>query len=91
MPGREEPGAGAGPLAARIAAEKGARDRPSPDLKVLDTLRAVVSELVPECANLPPYSRAIEKTFGVPVYDVVSLVEWLHAGLRPRGFHAEAS
>ncbi len=48
-----------------------------------------IGALVSECANLPPYSRAIQRTFGVPVYDVVSLVEWLHAGLRPRNFHSE--
>lgn len=74
---------------ARVSYEEQERD-------VLETVERMLVEtpsigaLVGECANLPPYSRAIEKTFGVPVYDVVSLVEWLHAGLRPRSFHAQA-
>jgi hypothetical protein len=76
--------------AARVSYAEQERD-------VLETVERMLAEtpsigaLVSECANLPPYSRAIEKTFGVPVYDVVSLVEWLHAGLRPRGFHPEAA
>ncbi|MGN6765584.1 MAG: aspartate/glutamate racemase family protein [Rhizobiaceae bacterium] len=63
----------------------------------LETVERMLAEtpsigaLVSECANLPPYSQAIERTLGVPVYDVVSLVEWLHAGLMPRGFHPETS
>lgn len=62
---------------------------------VLDTVEQMLAEtpsigaLVSECANLPPYSRAIQQAFGLPVYDVVSMVEWLHAGLRPRGFQPE--
>lgn len=62
---------------------------------VLKTVEAMLAEtpsigaIVSECANLPPYSRAIEREFGLPVYDIVTLVEWLHAGLRPRR-HAPA-
>ncbi|SAK91721.1 hypothetical protein AWB75_06463 [Caballeronia catudaia] len=43
-----------------------------------------VGAIVSECANFAPYSALIAARFGVPVYDIVSLVEWLHAGLRPR-------
>ena len=49
-----------------------------------------IGAIVSECANLPPYSHAIEREFGLPVYGVVSLVEWLHAGLRPRSFGPQA-
>lgn len=45
-----------------------------------------VGAIVSECTNLPPYSAAIEATFGVPVYDIVTLVKWFRAGLRPRRF-----
>lgn len=75
--------------AARVSYAEQERD-------VLQTVERMLAEtpsigaLVSECANLPPYSRAIERTFGVPVYDVVSLVEWLYAGLKPRGFSASA-
>jgi len=42
--------------------------------------------IVCECANLAPYSHAIRARFCLPVYDIVSLVEWFHAGLQPRRF-----
>ena len=47
-----------------------------------------IGAIVSECANLPPYAAAIERAFGLPVYDVVTLVNWLHAGLAPRQFSA---
>ncbi|PZW37684.1 hypothetical protein C8P66_1438 [Humitalea rosea] len=46
-----------------------------------------VGALVLECTNLPPYSATLEATFNLPVYDIVTLVEWFHAGLRPRRFN----
>ena len=33
------------------------------------------------------YSAKIEATFGVPVYDIIGLVEWFHAGLKPRSYN----
>jgi hypothetical protein len=45
-----------------------------------------IGAIVSECTNLPPYSASIEETFGVPVYDVITLVEWFRAGLRPRRY-----
>lgn len=50
-----------------------------------------IGAIVSECANLPPHSAAIQREFGLPVHDVVTLVSWLHAGLEPRGFPREAS
>ena len=43
-----------------------------------------------ECANMSPYSRAIARETGRPVYDIVSFIEWFHAGLRPRDFSPPA-
>ncbi|WP_250536519.1 aspartate/glutamate racemase family protein [Caballeronia sp. AZ10_KS36] len=45
-----------------------------------------VGAIVNECANFAPYSALIAESFGLPVFDVVSLVEWFYAGLRPRVF-----
>ena len=45
-----------------------------------------IGAIVCECTNLPPYSAKIEQTFGVPVYDIITLVTWFHAGLRPRHY-----
>jgi Asp/Glu/hydantoin racemase len=59
---------------------------------ILDAGRKLV-ELAPdvgaillECTNMPPYAFALRETLGLPVYDIYSLVTWLHAGIRPREF-----
>jgi Asp/Glu/hydantoin racemase len=45
-----------------------------------------VGAIVLECTNMPPYAHALRAALGVPVFDVYSLVTWLHAGVRPRDF-----
>lgn len=45
-----------------------------------------VGAIVLECTNMPPYAHALREALGVPVFDVYSLVTWLHAGIRPRDF-----
>ena len=45
-----------------------------------------VGALVLECANFPPHSRALSAAFGLPVFDMVSTVNWLHAALYPDSF-----
>lgn len=42
--------------------------------------------IVLECHNMAPFSRCVARTFGIPVYDVYTLVTWFHAGLSPRDF-----
>jgi Asp/Glu/hydantoin racemase len=44
------------------------------------TLGAVVLE----CTNFAPHAAAIRDVLDLPVYDIVTLVTWLQAGLRPR-------
>lgn len=51
------------------AAEKLAADWPD--------IRAVVLE----CTNMPPFRDAIQKACGKPVYDIVTLVEYIRSGL----------
>ena len=59
---------------------------------VLDAARRLVAHhpdigaIVLECTNMPPYAHAIREDLGLPVYDIYSLITWLHAGLRPRDF-----
>jgi hypothetical protein len=45
-----------------------------------------VREIVLECTNMPPYSAALQQEFGLPVYDIYTMINWFHAGLRPRVF-----
>lgn len=42
--------------------------------------RPDVAALVLECTNMPPYARAVARATGRPVYDVVSLLNWLWGG-----------
>jgi hypothetical protein len=59
---------------------------------ILDAGRTLVARhgdigaIVLECTNMPPYAFALREALGLPVYDIYSLVTWLHAGLRPREF-----
>ncbi|MFT4065514.1 aspartate/glutamate racemase family protein [Paraburkholderia sp.] len=45
-----------------------------------------VGAIVSECSNFAPYSALLSERFGVPVFDIVTMVEWFHGGLRPRRF-----
>jgi hypothetical protein len=59
---------------------------------ILDAGRTLVAQhpdigaVVLECTNMPPYAFALREALGLPIYDIYSLVTWLHAGLRPREF-----
>lgn len=39
-----------------------------------------IGALVFECTNLPPFSAEISKRFALPVFDILTLGRWLHAG-----------
>lgn len=79
-----------GPI--RAAMRSGARtvDYPAQErelLAVADTLLRAhpgIGAFVHECANLAPYSARLQEATGRPVYDIVTLVDWLYSGLRPR-------
>lgn len=45
-----------------------------------------IGAILLECTNMPPYAFALREELGLPVYDIYSLITWLHAGLRPREF-----
>ncbi len=45
-----------------------------------------IGALLLECTNLAPHSSAIEERFGVPVFDIMTLIHWFHSGLQPRSY-----
>jgi len=52
-----------------------------------DALAAKAPDLgavVLECANMAPYSKALSRHLGVPVYDIVTMITWFQAGFAPR-------
>jgi hypothetical protein len=60
--------------------------------EVLDTAARLVQAhpdvgaIVSECTNLAPFTADISERCGMPVFDTVSMVNWFHAGLRPRRY-----
>lgn len=48
--------------------------------------RGRIGAILCECTNLAPFSAAISARWGIPVFDIVSLVHWFHQGLRPRQY-----
>ncbi len=45
-----------------------------------------VGAIVLECTNMPPYAAALQERLHRPVYDIYSMINWFHTGLRPRRF-----
>ena len=48
-----------------------------------------IGALVLECTNMTPYSHRISRALGVPVFDMVTLVHWLHRSVSPQSFSQE--
>jgi Asp/Glu/hydantoin racemase len=75
-----------------IKAEKEDMDVAAAQQDILDAGKALVTRhpdvgaIVLECTNMPPYSAALQREFGLPVYDIYTMINWFHAGLRPRVF-----
>lgn len=45
-----------------------------------------VGAIVLECTNMCPYAQDISATAHVPVFSMISFIEWFQSGLRPRRF-----
>ena len=45
-----------------------------------------VGAFVLECTNMPPFGPALADAFGLPVYDVYTMINWFQMGLRPTRF-----
>ena len=48
-----------------------------------------IGALVLECTNMVPYAAAIRDAVSMPVFTMVSFVEWFQSGLLPRRFGAK--
>jgi hypothetical protein len=44
-----------------------------------------VAAIVLECTNMPPYSTAVRRATHVPVYDVLTMLDWFWRGLPRQG------
>jgi hypothetical protein len=55
-------------------------------------LQASCSELgavVLECTNMMPYAADLQRSLGVPVYSMYTLLNWFQSGLMPKRFSSE--
>jgi hypothetical protein len=70
-----------------IAEDLSILDVAAAEREILDVVTAWVAEqpdlgaLVLECTNLPPYSAAIQRATGLPIWDITTLVRWAYAGV----------
>lgn len=83
-----------GPLLANMRAQAPRVDPAAQEADVMATVAALIGRhpevgaLVFECANLPPYSAAVARRFGLPVFDIVTLVRWMQLALQPPAYQA---
>jgi len=45
-----------------------------------------IAAIVFECANLPPYARAVRTALGLPVFDAVTMIRHVHTALAAASF-----
>lgn len=75
-----------------IKAEQDDMDIALAEQDILEAGRALVQRhpevgaIVLECTNMPPYAAALQAEVNLPVYDIYSMINWFHAGLKPRVF-----
>jgi len=48
-----------------------------------------IGAFVLECTNMPPYSSCLAAHFGIPVFDILTLVKWLAEAVAPHNYLAE--
>ncbi|WP_028033290.1 aspartate/glutamate racemase family protein [Chelativorans sp. J32] len=78
-----------GPLRRNMREQAAEVDAAAQEAEVVEVVAGLlarhpeVGALIFECANLPPYSAFVSRRFGVPVYDIVTLVRWMHLSLAP--------
>jgi Asp/Glu/hydantoin racemase len=45
-----------------------------------------VRALLLECSDMPPYAKAVQDATGLPVWDFITLIDWIHDGVVKRAF-----
>lgn len=55
--------------------------------KRLVTENPDVGAIVLECTNMPPFARAVQEATGLPVFDIVTLTEYVYHAVVQRDYH----
>ena len=45
-----------------------------------------VGAIVLECTNMPPFKKAIQEATGLPVFDIIGLIKYVHDAVVPSGY-----
>jgi len=75
-----------------VLGDEATLDVAAAEADVVDAARTLVTDhpevgaILLECTNMAPYAAAVRTATGRPVYSIVTLVSWLHAGVDPPGF-----
>jgi len=70
-----------------IIEEKGVLNSEGIKQEVIDTTKALISSnkdigaILFECSDLPPYASAVQKEINLPVFDYVTMIEYVHSAL----------
>lgn len=46
-----------------------------------------VGAILLECSDMPPYAYAVQAATGLPVFDFITLIKWLHSGVCQKPYH----
>jgi hypothetical protein len=72
--------------------EKGSIDAALVEREVVDAVRQIREEhrnlgaILFECSMLPPYAKAVQEATGLPVFDFVTMIDYLYAGTHQRRY-----
>jgi Asp/Glu/hydantoin racemase len=47
---------------------------------------AEIGAIVLECTNMPPYANVVQEVLNVPVFDVVTMIRYVHASIELNRF-----
>ncbi|MEA1969255.1 MAG: aspartate/glutamate racemase family protein [Thermodesulfobacteriota bacterium] len=73
--------------------ETGSLNREMVEKEVVSAAEDLVAEnqnigsLLLECSLLPPYSRAVQKATQIPVYDFLTMIDYVYASLEKKSFY----
>ncbi len=54
--------------------------------KKLVNMNPEIGAIVLECTNMPPYSKAIQEAVGLPVFDIITLTNWVYSAFVKKEF-----
>jgi Asp/Glu/hydantoin racemase len=76
-----------------VLKEKGTLDSAKVEREVVEVARGLISQhpevrsILLECSDLPPYAAAIQEACGKPIFDFITMIDYVHGSLHRRPYH----